>query len=70
MNISNQIKGVKQKKQWAVFSPDGYIQFRTIADTQKEAKERTPKECGDLKWEDYAAKGYTTNKILVDIKLL
>ena len=70
MNISNQIKGVKQKKQWAVFAPDGYIQFRTIADTQKEAKKRTQKEYGDLKWEDYAVKGSTTNKILVDIKLL
>ena len=70
MKICNQIKGVKQKKQWAVFAPDGYVQYRTIADTQKEAKERTPKEFGHLSWEDYAAKGFTTNKILVDIKLL
>ena len=70
MDFNTKIYGVKCKKQWAVFSPDGYIQFRTIADTQKEAKERTPKEFGHLSWEDYAAKGFTTNKILVDIKLL
>lgn len=70
MKISSQIKGVKQKKQWAVFAPDGYVQYRTIADTQKEAKERTMRDGSDLVWENYSAEGYTTNKILVDIKLL
>jgi len=68
--ISIKIRGVKQKKQWAVFAPDGYLQYRTIADTKKEATERTPKEGSDFKWEDYAAKGYRTNKIIVDIKVL
>jgi hypothetical protein len=69
---SNQIKGVQDKVMWAVFAPDGYLQYRTIADTQKEAKERTIgyHEKGDTTWDDYAANGYTTNKILVDIKLL
>lgn len=69
MNTGTKIKGVKLKKQWAAFSPDGYIQCRTISDTQKEAKERTPKEWGNFKWADYAAEGYTTNKILLDIKI-
>lgn len=35
-----QIKGIKKKLMWAVFAPDGYLQVRTICDTQKEAKER------------------------------
>jgi len=70
MKISEEIKGVKLKKQWAVFAPDGYLQYRTISDTQKEAKERTPRYGSEFTWNDYAAKGYRTNKILVDIKLL
>jgi len=67
-----QIKGVKEKKQWAVFAPDGYIQFRTISDTKKEAEVRAIGywEQGEKTWKDYAAAGYTTNKILLDIKLL
>ena len=68
--ISNQIKGVKLKKQWAVFSPDGYIQFRTIADTEKKAKEMAIEQNSIFTWDAYAIAGYTTNKILVDIKLL
>lgn len=64
------IRGVKNKIQWAVFSSDGYLQYRTISDKQWEAKEKTPREGSDLAWDDYAASGYTTNKIVVDIKLL
>jgi hypothetical protein len=36
----------------------------------KEAKERTLRKGSDLTWENYSAKGYRTNKVLVDIKLL
>lgn len=72
MELSDKIRGVKLKKQWAVFAPDGYLQYRTISDTQKEAKEMVIGywERGTITWNDYAAKGYRTNKILVDIKLL
>ena len=66
------IKGVYKKKHWAVFAPDGYLQYRTISDTRKEAQERVIgySEKGVRTWDDYAAAGYITNKILVDIKLL
>ena len=66
------IKGVKSKKLWAVFAPDGYLQYRTISETRKQAKERALGywEIGEKTWHDYAVSGYTTNKILVDIKLL
>ena len=72
MEFTIKIKGIKLKKQWAVFAPDGYLQYRTISDTKKEAKERVIgyHEMGCKTWEDYAGAGYTTNKILVDIKLL
>jgi hypothetical protein len=70
MKLHSKIKGVKMKKQWAVFAPDGYLQYRTISDTQKEAKERTLRKGSDLTWQNYSAKGYRTNKVLVDIKLL
>lgn len=67
-----QIKGVKQKSMWAVFAPDGYLQFRTISDTKKEAKQRVIGywERGEKSWEDYAAKGYFANRIQVDIKFI
>lgn len=72
MNISNKIRGVKLKKQWAVFAPDGYLQYRTISETRKAAQEKAIgyHERGIKTWNDYAAAGYTTNKVLVDIKLL
>jgi len=66
------IKGIIKEKQWAVFGPDGYLQYRTISDTRKEARERAIGhwERGIKTWEDYAAAGFTTNKILVDIQIL
>jgi hypothetical protein len=72
MEVSTVIRGVKQKKQWAVFAPNGDLQYRTISDTRKDAMERVIgyHELGARTWHDYAVAGYTTNKILVDIKLL
>ena len=70
MKVSNKIKGVRLKKQWAVFGPDGNLHYGTIADTKKKAKERVVYYISAPTWDDYAAAGYTTNKILVDIKLL
>ena len=69
-NNSIKIRGIKNRKQWAVFSPDGYIQYRTISDTKKEAENRTPREGSDLTWKDYAKSNFTVNKVLVDISLL
>ena len=70
--VGVKIKGIRQQKMWAVFAPDGYLQVRTISYTQKLAKERVIgwHEMGDKTWKDYSVAGYTTNKILVDIKLL
>lgn len=72
MSVSENIRGIKKRKYWAVFAPDGYLQFRTISYTRKEAQERAVGyyERGERTWNDYAAAGYRTNKILVDIKLL
>jgi len=62
------IKGVKSKKMWAVFAPDGNLEFRTISSTMKGAQDKVMGNWAD--WRYYASMGYTTNKILVDIKLL
>ena len=66
------IRGIKSKKLWAVFAPDGYLQFRTISETRKDAKDRVIGywERGEKTWDDYASAGYTVNKVLIDIKLL
>jgi hypothetical protein len=61
------LKGVKKKTKWATFSPDGYIQFRSISDTKKDAKERTMRSYSDESWDDYAAAGFTVEKVIVDI---
>ena len=65
-------KNVVNKKQWAVISPDGYVQWRTIADTRKEAKELSPthREYGEVTWIDYEKSGFTVKKILINIKVL
>ncbi len=72
MKVTIKIRGIKERKMWAVFAPDGYLQFRTISDTKKDAQERVVgyHEIGVYTWKDYAAKGFSTNKILIDIKLL
>jgi len=66
------LKPIKQKRKWAVFSPNGYLQYRTISDKRKIAQDRAIGywEMGEKTWEDYAEAGYTTNKILVDIQIL
>jgi len=66
------IKGIKSKKMWAVFAPDGKLHFHTIANSEKMAKAKIvwALEESLWEWDDYAKEGYTTNKILVDIKLL
>ena len=66
------LKPIKQKRKWAVFSPNGYLQYRTISDTRKWAKERAIgcREIGEKTWNDYYKAGFTVNKVLVDIKIL
>lgn len=64
-----QIRGIKSKRMWAVFAPDGEIQVRTISKTKKDAQSLTPGRGGST-WEDYAKAGFVANKILVDIKLI
>ncbi len=46
--------------------------YRTISDTQKEAKERAIgyHEKGEKTWQDYAAAGYRTSKVIVDISIV
>ena len=47
--VFDKIRGVKNKIQWAVFSPDGYIQTRTIADTKKQAQNQTSHEYCEIR---------------------
>lgn len=65
MEISTVIRGVKQKKQWAVFAPNGDLQYRTISDTKKDAMERVIgyHELGTRTWQDYAVALYHALKI-------
>lgn len=71
--VNKIIRGIRTRKLWAVFSPDGYLQYRSISDTKKGAK-KSVIECHELAnnitWKDYAENGWVVNKILVDIKII
>ena len=54
---------------FAIFSPDGYIQVRSIAETKKLSRESIGK-WSDKSWDDYAKAGYVESRVLVDIKIL
>jgi hypothetical protein len=63
-------KGVKQKTMWAYFSPDGYLQFRSVAYTKKDARLLIcDRHSEDITHIDYEKAGYILCKILVDVKI-
>ena len=53
---------------WAIFSPDGYLQVRSIGYTAKESKANIATH--DAGWKEYAEFGYTISKIIIDIKVI
>jgi len=55
-------KGIIRKKMWAIFSPEGYVQFRSISDSKKITESFT-------EWDRYNKAGYTIRKIILDIKV-
>ena len=68
MKLSNTIRSIKDKKQWAVFCPKGELLFHSVSNTEKEAKRKSVEvnKC----WNDLAIEGFTTKEILINIKLL
>lgn len=62
-------KPLKSKKKWAYFSPDGYIQVRSIADTKALSREMICKH-ESLLYRHYEEKGYTLHKVSVKIEVL
>ena len=66
-----ELKGIKKKKMWAVFSPHGALFIESISSTKKEAKRWPTNALGaEISWGEYAAMGVSADKILVDIKIL
>ena len=61
-------RGLKRKNMWAIFSPDGYLQVRSIGYTAKESKANIATH--DAGWKEYAEFGYTISKIIIDIKVI
>lgn len=58
------------RKMWAYFAPDGYLQVRSIGETKKEARVFVPSPFGDKTYEDYEREGYVLRRIYVEIKVL
>ena len=59
---------INKTKSWAYFSPDGYIQMRSIAKTKKVSREMVCR-WEKFTWKDYEAKGYFIKKVIVDIQI-
>lgn len=55
------------RRMWAYFSPDGYIQVRTIADTKAMSRDRVG---FTVNYKQYEEKGYYLQRVYVDIKPL
>lgn len=68
-----ELKGIREKEMWGVFDDSGYLLFSTISDTRENAKAKIViiyYSMARRNWNDYASNGYTTDKILVDIKII
>lgn len=61
-------KGIIRKKMWAIFSPEGHIQFRSISDS-KELTESLIGKNTTTAWCRYKKAGFTIKKIILDIKV-
>ena len=59
-------KAIKNKVMWAYFSPDGYIQVRSIGYTKNESREHICK-LESKTYKDYEKAGYKLIKITVDL---
>ena len=56
-------------KYWAYFSPDGYLQVRTIAETKKDAREFLA--YGQIEtWQNYEKEGYRLLKVEISAKAI
>ena len=62
-------KNINNRKMWAYFAPDGYLQVRSIADTKKLSMEMISKY-EVFTYKDYEKKGYYIKKIMVNINVI
>lgn len=60
------------KSEWAVFSPDGYVQVRSISPKRKDSIEYLLIGEADpnVRWEDYLRAGYFLSRVSVRIEPL
>lgn len=59
---------INKRLMWAYFSPDGYIQVRSIADTKGISREMISSR-EDVTWKDYEEYGYVQKRVEVNINL-
>ena len=63
-------RNVKNLKQWAYFSPGGWIQVRSISDTKENAKKHVcDNDFMGITWEDYEKHGYFLKQIIFNIEV-
>lgn len=58
------------KKMWGYFSPSGWLQTRSLADTKKESREQIVRQDGSEKWQDYDNLGFVLKKLKVEISII
>ena len=62
---------IKNLKQWAYFSPDGWIQVRSISDTKEDAREHvSDNDFPSITWKDYDKHGYCLKQIIFNVEIV
>lgn len=59
-------KSIKNRKMWAYFAPDGWLQVRSLAYTKIDSRRYLTRDS----WKEYEANGYTLHQVIVNIEVL
>jgi len=54
---------IKNRKMWGYFSPDGFLQVRTISTDKKISREMLPKHGWKWTYKDYEKEGFFLRRI-------
>lgn len=66
--MSQNLKSINGRCMWCYYSPDGYIQVRSIADTKALSREMICRHEA-FTWQDYEAKGFILKRVRVKIEI-
>lgn len=64
-------KSIKNRKMWAYFAPDGWLQVRSLGETKAQARKYLTWDGVSMDtWQDYEHQGFTLHQVIVKIEVL